>query len=143
MSTLLKIVASFRSYYQNRKNDTLDETSHLVYWYGAREESNFYGFCAKDIVPYDEGLQRGFYKPYEAVKAKVAENKKLTKGEQDKLLAINEVREDLRKKPKDRRRGYVPFPFLLKLADSAVVFLQFDSPAPCCLVSSTFQKSMI
>ena len=85
--------------------------NHVVYWYGAREESSFYGFVAhKDLVTYQEGIDRGYYKVYEAVRAKAAENKKLTKGEQDKLLAINEVNEDLRKKSDERKRGVADFP---------------------------------
>ena len=77
-----------------------------MYWYGARDESSFYGFVAhKDIVTYQMGIDRGYFKPYAAVKQKAAEKKKLSKGEQDRLLAINEVNEDLGKQPNDRKRG--------------------------------------
>jgi hypothetical protein len=90
--------------------------SHVVYWYGAREECSFYGFVApKDLVGYQDGINRGYFKPYDAVQLKAAENKKLTKGEQDKLLAINEVNEDLVKQPEQRKRGVTEFPEVFDL----------------------------
>jgi hypothetical protein len=85
--------------------------NHVVYWYGAREECNFYGFVAhKDLLTYQDGMDRGYFKVYEAVKNKNDENKKLTKSEQDKLLAMEEVRDDLSKRPVDRNRGVTGFP---------------------------------
>lgn len=96
---------------QCRRKDTLNELQHVVYWYGVRDESSFYGFVAqKDLVTYQQGLDRGYFKPYAAVQQKVAEKKKLNKGEQDRLLAINELNEDLQKQPEERKRGVTDFP---------------------------------
>ncbi|GKY94046.1 hypothetical protein MPSEU_000371300 [Mayamaea pseudoterrestris] len=99
-----------------RRNESLEDMSHIVYWYGAREECSYYGFVApRDLVTYEEGLDRGLLKPYEAAQLKAADDRKLTKGDQDKLLALKEVNDDLSITSGERRRGVLGFPEVWEL----------------------------
>jgi len=64
---------------------------------------------AKDILPYNEAQKKSFSKLSAALSKKLEKKAKLTRAEQGKVLAFDEMREDIAKAATERRRGVVVF----------------------------------
>jgi len=82
---------------------------YLIYWYGYDSKQG-YGFLGPNLfIPYEKGIKDKKYKQYEAVQRKKEEGKKLSKPDQVKLKALEEIAEDLKIEPLQRKRGIADF----------------------------------
>ncbi|KAL7563570.1 hypothetical protein ACA910_006461 [Epithemia clementina (nom. ined.)] len=103
---------------------SLEKTNLLVYWYGEQDPGNRYSLVSpKRFIPYEEA------KPHMLDFAKRAQQKhalgkRLSTGDQARLRALDEMRNDLAKpNPEDRK----PFDFLEGFEHTTVDDLDVDS----------------
>jgi hypothetical protein len=89
----------------------LHELTYLIYWYGAEDESSYYGYAVPNkFVPYD--VERNKSKSVHQMPAHI--QTKLAMGivkktEMAMVRQYHEMEEDLLLEPNQRRRGMIPF----------------------------------
>ena len=92
----------------------LDQMIYLIYWYGSKNDGDFYGFVSKsNFFTYEQESAKGA-KGIHVLPAKLQEKmndtrSKLTSIEEDTIRTYQEVEEDLLKDPPDRKRGVLSF----------------------------------
>ena len=92
----------------------LDQMIYLIYWYGSKNDSDFYGFVSKsNFFTYKQEKAKG-EKGLHVLPAKFREKMKdtetkLTPGDEDMIRTYQELEEDLLKDPSDRKRGVISF----------------------------------
>ena len=97
-------------YMDKKKKKKLDELEYLVYHYGHDDPDDCYSFIAReDFKSYDAGMKEGFGNLPSAIQAKVDTGAELTEEEQQRVRALDEMNEDAKKDPVDRKRGNYPF----------------------------------
>jgi hypothetical protein len=88
---------------------------YLIYWYGSRSDSEYYGFVSRsNMVSYREEADKGplgIHALLSRIRQKVesGDTDKLLPKEEDILRTYQEMEEDLRKEPADRKRGVMSF----------------------------------
>jgi hypothetical protein len=86
--------------------------TYLFYWYGTEKESDYYGYATPHkFVPYKKEMQKtkSVHKLPERIQAKVDANTPLNQKEAEVFRRYNEMEEDLRLEPSERRRGVKHF----------------------------------
>jgi len=97
--------------FQMKSFETLEKMSYLIYWYGAKEVENYYGFIApKQFTKYETGVKKKFHEIPAKIQKKLDGNKKLSKTEEDTVDGIRDMQEDLEKEAGERKRGVFDFP---------------------------------
>jgi hypothetical protein len=86
---------------------------YLIYWYGSKSDSEFYGFVSKaNFVSYDREQAKGpkgIHALPSRIQNKIDISMKLLPKEEDILRTYQEMNEDLLKEPCDRRRGIIHY----------------------------------
>jgi hypothetical protein len=111
--TLLDYNFHSSNFLQLKAKNMLDQMIHLIYWYGSKNDSDFYGFVSKaNYIPYDEERakgSKGIHVLPSKLQEKVDMNMKLVPSEEDIARTYQEMNEDLLKDPTDRKRGIMNF----------------------------------
>ena len=87
---------------------------YLIYWYGSKSDSDFYGFVSKsNFYTYEQESAKGA-KGIHVLPSKLQEkmndtSTKLATTDEDTIRTYQEVEEDLLKEPSDRKRGVLSF----------------------------------
>lgn len=94
-------------YFSKRKRTkTLAQLDYLVYHYGSDDPTDCYSFIAQELFKsYEDGVRDGDDILPERIQGKLDSNVPLTEEEEQRVRGLTEMKEDLEKKPKDRKRN--------------------------------------
>lgn len=100
-------------YEKLRAQDRLDSLSYVVFFYGADDPAQYYGFVhKKKFTSYEREKSKGSKSVHELpekIQKKIDSGATLTKNEKNKQRSYEEMEEDLLIPPEDRIRGVVEF----------------------------------
>ena len=78
--------------------------SYLIYYYGSDLNDNCFSFIPqRSFTSYENGVKKGYDKLPKNIQKKVDGSGKLTKADSNVIQRLEEMREDLKKEPKERR----------------------------------------
>ncbi|KAL7566711.1 hypothetical protein ACA910_017767 [Epithemia clementina (nom. ined.)] len=87
----------------------LDKMSYLVFWYGEEKPSDYYSLIPNsNFTPYEKATTKMLQYARKA-ELRAEQKKPLSHDDKQRLRGMQQLKEDLEKKPEDRRRGDVVF----------------------------------